>query len=512
MRDALRPALGWGAVALALGLAVALGPLEGLAHVTDEVAYTLQAKLFASGLRTGPPADVPSMLDYPFWVSSPASYSPFPPGWPALLAAGVVVGAPWLVNAALGALLPGLVWLLAREWADARTAGIAAAVAAVSPQALLLAGSRMAHTSVVVALGVALVVVVRRRDPPWAWLLAALAVAYVVVARPFDAALLGGPLLLWGLVRAPGWDARAALVAVPALGAGIVLADNASLTGDALVFPMSAWLEAWSPGAAPGCNALGFGENIGCFDVLGEKGHSVGKALRIAGATALRLDRLLLGAPGGLLLGVAGLASLRKPAPLVGLVLVVGGYLLYWSPGVAYGARFWAPLLLVLPVGVATLAARLPRWSPHALVVLVGLGGGSRLLPELGDRYRCVDGAAAAELAAAGVTAGVVLIDARGVRPAGWPAVEGGGFLCEPMLEAGDLLQLVDPTTPTGGLQVRYMLADPDQVPVFLDRYHPGAPAWVLQHDVTSDARRLLPVRGPGEGGGRGVGGATGSP
>ena len=100
-RDTWIAALPWCVVACALSLFVALGPLSGVPHVTDEVAYTLQAKLFAAGMRMGPAADVPSMLDYPFWVGAPASYSPFPPGWPALLAVGEFVGAPWAVNLSL---------------------------------------------------------------------------------------------------------------------------------------------------------------------------------------------------------------------------------------------------------------------------------------------------------------------------------------------------------------------------------------------------------------------------
>lgn len=508
----LTPPIAWGAVAGALALFVALGPLGGLAHVTDEVAYTLQARLFAAGMRTGPATDVPSMLDYPFWVSAPASYSPFPPGWPALLSLGEVVGAPWVVNPLLVALLPGLVWLAAREWVDERTAGVAAAVAAVSPQVLLLGGSRMAHMSVVVALGVALAVVVRRRDPPWAWTLAGLAVGFVVVTRPFDAALLGGPLLLLGLARAPGWGARAPLVVLPGLAAATLLADNAALTGDPLVFPMSAWLEAWSPGARAGCNALGFGPDIGCFDAYGEPGHSPRKALRIAAETAQRLDRLLLGLPGGMLLGVAGLAWLRRAEPLALVALVAGGHLFYWSPGLAYGARFWAPMLLVLPIGVAVVAARLPRWAPHAVVVAIGLAGGSRLLPELGDGYRCVDAAATEVLSEAGITDGVVLVDARGTRAAAWPIIEGGASECEPMLEAGALFQHLDPTSPRGGLQVRHALSDPAQIPLFLDRHHPGAPAWMLQHDVAADAYRLLPIRGAGEDAAPGVRQPSGGP
>ncbi|MEC7948630.1 MAG: hypothetical protein VX265_13780, partial [Myxococcota bacterium] len=211
-RADVRAALPWSAAAVAFSLFIALGPLQGMAHVSDEVAYTLQARLFAAGMRTGPAADVPSMLDYPFWVSEPASYSPFPPGWPALLAVGELAGMPWVVNALLAGLVPLLVWGIAREWADVRTAELAAVAAGVSPQLALLGGSRMSHVSVMVAIGIAGLVLLRRRVPSGYWLLAGGALAYVVAARPFDAVLLGGPLLAAGVLRARSHAMRLWLV------------------------------------------------------------------------------------------------------------------------------------------------------------------------------------------------------------------------------------------------------------------------------------------------------------
>lgn len=500
-REDVRAALPWSVVAVLMAVVVALGPLQGMAHVSDEVAYTLQSRLFAAGMRTGPAVDVPSMLDYPFWVSSPTSFSPFPPGWPALLALGEWVGRPWLVNALLSGAVPLLVWGIAREWTDARTAELAAVAASVSPQLALLAGSRMPHVSVVVGLGAAALVVLRRRDPPLAWLGAGIAIAYVVTARPFDAALLGGPLLLMGLLWAPGHAARGLLLIPPALGAALLLGDNAALTGDPLVFPMSAWLEAWAPGGPrPGCNALGFGADIGCFDIFGERGHTPAKALRIGVSSLVRLDKLLIGIPGGLVLALVGWFKLRRGIPFVAMGLVVGGYALYWSPGAAYGARFYAPLLLLLPIGVAAVVAGLPRWFPHAAIVTVAVAGGSRLLPELAEDYWCVGPGARRALADVGFEDGVVLLDARGSRKAAWPTLGVPPFTCQAMLVAGGLFQDMDPAHPRGGLQPRYILSDPAELRDYRATFHPDAPAVVLQHDIAAGTwavRPLPPLESP---------------
>jgi len=140
-------------------------------------------------MRVGPAADNASMLDYPFWVSAPASYAPFPPGWPALLALGELLGAPWLVNPILGAAVPVLVWAIARHWADEAVARLAVVVAALSPAVWIMAASRMSHTSALVALGAVALVAMRRPAGIRYWALGGLAAAYVVLARPLDALL-----------------------------------------------------------------------------------------------------------------------------------------------------------------------------------------------------------------------------------------------------------------------------------------------------------------------------------
>lgn len=484
------------AVALGLAAALALGPLDGLPHVSDEVAYTLQARIFASGARTGPPGDNAAMLLYPFWVVKPSSYAVFPPGWPALLSIGQALGVPWLVNPILAAALPPLIWLLARELTDAPRAWLAAAIAALSPGALILAASRMAHTSTLVALLALAVVVVRRRDPLWSWALAGLAAAYVVLTRPFDAAVVAGPLLALGLWRAPDRARRAPLLLLPALACALTLWDNHQLTGRALSFPVNPWFEAWSEGRRPGCNALGFGDSIGCHATLGSFGHTPEKAARFAMTNLRNMDRLLLGVPGGMLAVALGVLRLR-PRWASGLLiaLVVGGYALYWSPGSAYGPRFWHPLYLLLPiwlaVGLHALLGRL-SWPVVLALPVIGL---ARIHQDLGDSFWCVDGDLRAMLAENGVEEGVVFLLAKGQRSASWPALGITAFTCDPLLESGDGFALYDPTRRTGGLQVRHAPPDAESTRLYLDRFHPDAPAFLVQHDVARDARTLIRLR-----------------
>ncbi len=491
---------------VAFGLAgiLAVGPLGGIAHISDEVAYTLQAKLFAAGMRTGPPADEPSLLLYPFWQTGPRSYAVFPPGWPALLAAGLAVGVPWLVNALAAACLPGLSWLLAGAWQRPQEeARLAAMVAALSPGIVLLAGSRMAHTTVLLGLMLALVVVERRRDPPAAWLLAGLGLGYVVLARPFDALVVGGPLLLVGLLRAPRSAARTALLLPPAIAAGLLLLDNQGLTGHPLRFPVNPWFDEWvaDMGRGPGCNRLGFGEDRGCHPTLGSWGHDPGKAASFAGETLVLLDRFLLGVPGGLLLVLLGAWRSRALAWPLGLTLaVVGGYALYWSPGNVFGARFWHPLYLFLPVLLAAGLGALPRPLRAASPLLLMLGclhGLGRASVELREGYWCVNDRVARLLEREGVEEGLVYLAGGGERTEDWPWLGREGFSCDPLLASGAAFQLADPTRVQGGLQVRHALPDAEQLQLYRAARHPDARAWLIVHDLAKDQYRIRELPDP---------------
>ncbi len=483
-----RPIWGLCLLAFILALFVALVPLGGMPHLTDEVAYTLQSKLFAQGLRTGPPADNASMVQYPFWVAEPASYAVFPPGWPALLSVGQALRVPWLVNPLICGTLPLLTWLLAREIVEEKTAVLAAGVMALSPGVWVLGATRMAHTSVLAALLVATVVVVRQEKRGWAWWCAGLALAYAVLARHYDA-LLAIPLIVVGR--------RLPLLVLPGIAALLVLADNAQLTGDPYSFPVNAWFDEYvRDWARPsGCNRLGFGPEVGCFDTFGSWGHTPEKALRIAGSSWLRLDRLLLGVPGASLLVVAGAWMLRRRV-WTWLVIpwVVGAYALYWSPGMAYGARFWHPLYIVLPVLVAVPLWRLLKARAWLVVLACSLVGGSYVVRDLADRFWCVDRSVSVLLEAEGIDQGVVFLRGAGLRETAWPALGVSEFVCDAALEAGDGLWLNDPGQPQGGLQIRHALVDEDNTRAYLELLHPGQEAWIIEHDVSLDARVVTPI------------------
>ena len=488
------PAVWAASIAVALVSAwLALGPLEGLPHVTDEVAYTLQSKLFASGARFGPAPDNESMWMLPFWVSSGPGHSPFPIGWPLLLAVGERVGFPALVNPALNALMPFVLYRIGAAVGGMNVGVCAALAIACSPGLLVMGASRMAHTSVLVALGIVMVMVVEQRWSLRRVALGGTMAAYVVLARPFDAALLAAPLVAMGLTLMSQRH-RLVWLGIPAAAAAGVLVDNWWMTGSPFEFPMSAWFDQWQGRA--GCNRLGFGADVGCAPTLGSFGHTIPKAVAMAQEAWLRFDSLLLGVPGGTLLAAVGAWRLGVRRGLAWVALVALGYALYWSPGRAYGARFWHPMYLVVPIGVASVLTMVPFRVAVFVCVGTSVVGIRAILPDLSAGYWCVDGSLRDALVDEGITDGVVFLQADGRRSEPWTALGVDAFSCDPMLEAGDAWAIADPTRMTGGLQFRHALRSADDTRAYMERFHRGQAAYVVEHDVVNDERIIRSLGG----------------
>ena len=82
-------------------------------HVQDEVLYLYQARYLSQGMFNTPAPPVPEAFSiYLIPYKSERWYSPFPPGWPALLAIGTLLKAPWLVNPILAGVNILLAFLL----------------------------------------------------------------------------------------------------------------------------------------------------------------------------------------------------------------------------------------------------------------------------------------------------------------------------------------------------------------------------------------------------------------
>jgi hypothetical protein len=351
---------------------------ERVPHIADSVSYYFQAKHFAAGqlYLPAPPDEASFVVDQTI-VEPTKWYGYGVPGWPLLLAAGVWLGVPWLVNPVLGGLLLVAGHALLRHVYDRGTANVAVLLLAFSPWLVFMSGELMPHPLTALLATLAMLSFERatgRGAQTSRWAIAAgLTMGLLALTRTFDAALVAAGVGLAALLdgrlrRAIPAAALAALVAAPV--ASTAFAYNRAVTGQATYPPHLAWSDRhWGPGV----DRLGFGPDVGIrawpnLDPL--PGHGVADAILNANKNAFMSNVELFGWGFGSLAFVALLLALGRWGADRGMIAFCGvfvlGYSTYWfSGGPDLGARYWYPLIVPLAGltvrGAQALTARLTQ-------------------------------------------------------------------------------------------------------------------------------------------------------
>jgi hypothetical protein len=337
-------------VAVALVLAVFV--YQRIPHLPDEIVYQLQARYFAAGQIALPAPPAPTAFDVDLmYLDDTRWFSMAPPGWPALLAAGAVIGAEWLLNPLLTGLAVLLLHAVLREIYAPRVARAATLLFAVSPWLLFLGMSLMTHVASLVfallaALGVARA---RRGGSALATFVAGLAIGVVSLIRPLEGLAVASVLGFWSLAaRGRRWRLTPSLtlVAGTVLSAALAAPYNAALTGSATRFPFALYSDRYY---APGANDLGFGPNRGLgwnmFDPF--PGHGARDVVVNSVVNSAAINVELFGwLSGSLVLVVAAVALWRLTRAdwwmLSVLLVVVGLHAFYWfSGGPDFAGRYW---------------------------------------------------------------------------------------------------------------------------------------------------------------------------
>lgn len=427
-----------GVILLAFGLAAAASqsPFERLPHLEDEVAYLWQARVLASGQLTLPTTEPAEAYWQPFVVDYGGQrFGKYPPGWPLLLAVGVLLGQPWIVNAGLAALTVALTYRLGHDLFGPWQGLLAALLTAISPLSVLLSGTLMSHTAATfwaMLMALALVRLVgptTRHHRAWA-ITAGIALGMLANTRPLTALgvflpfALGGTLIaihaVWPLLsKRDTWRYLIRIVQAGPLARRImwsgvrvwtsaqqprlVLAGLFALSAvvTLLLTPLYNTAATGNPTAnlyrlVWDYDRIGFGPEIG------RVGHTPARALE-----NLQHDVALLGSdlfgwemdtrlhdwladntgwifgPGlSLLLPLGGLIALRRQRWTWLLAGMAGGlatvHLLYWAWAHTYGPRYYAEavpaLALLAAAGLVALARRTRRHIiAGLLVVLIAL-------------------------------------------------------------------------------------------------------------------------------------------
>jgi hypothetical protein len=328
-------------------------------HVPDEVVYLLHARYLAEGVLSMPLPPVPEAFNLDLMTYEPTRwFSPVPPGWPAMLAVGAWLGAPWLVNPILAGLNILLTYGVLREMYPRRTARLVVLLACSSPWLLFMAMNLMTHTfTLTCALGAALSVARLRRRGALVWAIAGGAsLGTISLIRPLEAAAAAGLLGLWSLrARWRGIPlVPSAILTVSAAGVGALnLWYNRAMTGDARTFPIMQYTDRVF---GPGTNALGFGPNrgLGWSGLDPYPGHGLRDVVVNTNLNVVQVNVELLGWSCGALVAVWILfASGRVRRPdwqmLAVVATIVGLHAFYWfSGGPDFGARYW--FLVVTPM------------------------------------------------------------------------------------------------------------------------------------------------------------------
>jgi len=399
-------------LALTLALYVAVDILEAIPHVQDDVSYLFQAKVLASGRIKAPAPALPEFFEHEFVIIQGGEwFSRYPPGYPALLALGVKLGAPWLVNPLLATLSLGLIYLAARQTAGKWPALLALLLGATSPFWLFLAGSYMAHPATLFWLSLFIYAFIRvysRSTFPvseatfhpihpqslaishWAWgLMGGFAWGMAFSTRELTALGIGIPVGLWAMLD-DGWRTSSqaknaqssplhpsSFIPHPiffilrkylpfVLGALLPLAGffwyNAQLTGDPWLMPFHLD-RPW--------DRIGFGVGIGARGF-----HDLAEALWNLQRNLQEMMARLYGWPAYLTLAPAMLLFLLgrgRRWDLFWLLLLLGqvvAYLFYWADAVMFGPRYYyetLPSLLILSARGFEELSRLGNWQISAL-------------------------------------------------------------------------------------------------------------------------------------------------
>ena len=391
----LRPPLTVVAVA-AGGVATTLATTIAVVHFdlqptsVDEMVQLLHARTLLSGRIALP---VPSGLEA-HWalqnsVFTPAGWaSVYPPGHTLLLAAGMAMGAPWIVGPILlGVAVTATVWAVARAVPDHPSLARWSAVAlAWSPFLLVLGATHLSHTPAAALTALAFLgAVLARMGPSLAAAVGSgLASGLLLATRPWTGVVMGAAAAVTCAVGKGDGRSRVAWPRAAAFCAGAfgpalaLLAWNRELFGHPLRLGYTA---AFGPAHGLGFHRDPWGNMYGVLEAF---------AYSASDLSQMGVHLLQTALPALAVLGLA--TGLRVILPR-GLRLVaawalagVASIVPYWHHGLHFGPRLLyetAPLVAVLTVaalrGLWTIPAR-SAWLRNSAVWGVTLTLGSALV------------------------------------------------------------------------------------------------------------------------------------
>ena len=266
----------------ALEIAFVLGSLHPVALSHDEAAYLLQARTYAAGAWAAAGRPLPEFFEQYHVFVTPVLVSKYPPGHSLLMVPGIWLGMPALVPVGLAGVAGGLLFLLARRFANPWVALLTWAIWTTAPVNLrFLPGYFSQNTTIALWLAGwwALANWRERGGARWLALFAA-AVAWGGLTRPFTTlayALPAGWIVLRETVRRGAYrELGTALAPAVAILAVVPIWSHAT-TGSFLVTPYRLHSTMYIPMVRPG---FGLPASTETLRTLPPEMQKTGEALR----------------------------------------------------------------------------------------------------------------------------------------------------------------------------------------------------------------------------------------
>ena len=326
----------------------------------DEMAQLWHARMLLAGHLSIPTEPDPAFFSAMNVVDAGGRwYSQFPVGGPAVLAAGLALGAVWLVNPVLIAFTTRNVYRFAqRAYGEAFARG-ATLLLLMAPFFIFMGASEQNHVPALAFATLALAALpawsgaVSRTDAYRHAAVIGFALGAAAAVRPLDALAVAAAIGLYQLGVLAGDKRRWAEIAVQCVAGAVPVAllmwANARTTGAPFRFGYEVM---WGANHGLGFHPSPFGD-----------AHTPRRAIVLASLYLMKLDMYLFEWPiPALVAPIVALACLRRPSTWDALlatmiVAVLGSYALYWHNGHFLGPRF---LYTAVPAFVL-LAARAPR-------------------------------------------------------------------------------------------------------------------------------------------------------
>ncbi len=332
----------------------------------DEYSYYFQAQLIAEGKISSPSPIYPEFFSFIHILNNGNVYSKYPPGWPFLLAAGVLIHAPWIINLLLGILTLLLVYYCARKISGERTAQITLLIMITSPLLILYSASYYSQPLALLLVTLFIALLIKSPVPQYS---KGAVIGLLFLVRPYDSVVLFIVYSLFHILKKERAKVREYLTFFLALSLciGAFLLYNALQTGDPLLTPFSQY----DPHDRLGFNIAG-GERY------------VGKSLDWALKHNLfeRVMHMVLWIPGSLIV-LYFLFIQRKRTTLENFLyaLILAFFIAYFFYAVplfnSFGDRYLYPissaLYLLIGFSLCRMKEALPSFTKKIGVLLVAL-------------------------------------------------------------------------------------------------------------------------------------------